>query len=270
MATKLKILLFDIERAPSLGWVWGKYEQTVISFEMNWYMLCFSAKWLGDNKMITKALPDYPLYESDRENDKELIKDLWKLLDEADIVIAHNGDKFDIKQSNTKFLIHGLTPPSSYRSIDTLKLARRYFAFESARLDDLGASLGVGRKLPNEGFKLWKDCMTGDSKAWEKMKKYNIQDVKLLERVYLKLRPWAVTHPRVMPETTDRCIVCGSDALQRRGFSYSKINKYQRFQCTHCGAWTQGKIEKAKLNEVTTDERRNERRDEQKKGRRGH
>lgn len=247
--TKLKILLFDIETAPSLGWAWGKYEQTILSFEKHWYMLSFSAKWFGTNKHITYALPDFPMYQKNPEDDSQLVAELWKLLDEADIVIAHNGDSFDIKKSNTRFMINSMTPPSPYKTIDTLKLARKYFAFESNRLNDLAIFLGMGSKVHTGGFALWTKCMKGDTSAWNKMKQYNKQDVNLLEKVYLKLRSWSTNHTKVVVDSIDdTCNVCGSANVQRRGFNYTKIYKYQRYVCMKCGAWSQGKLEKKTSN----------------------
>lgn len=110
---KPKILFFDIETAPNLGYVWGRYEQNVIEFTSEWYMLAWSAKW-KDGKHITKCLADYDGYDPLSENDRLLVTDLHKLLAEADIVIAHNGSRFDIKRSNTRFIEHGLLPPEPY------------------------------------------------------------------------------------------------------------------------------------------------------------
>lgn len=248
--TKLKILLIDIETAPSLGYAWGKYDQTILKFEKYRYMLSFSAKWLGTNTHIVKGLPDYPVYDLDKENDSQLVNELRELLDEADIVIGHNCDKFDIKVINTRCAVNNILPPAPFRTIDTLKLSKKYFGAESYRLNDLGIFLGVGHKVHTGGFSLWYDCMNGDKQAWARMKKYNKQDVSLLEKVYLKLRPWSgPTHPRVSVEDEDqKCVVCGSSNVQKRGYNYTKMYKFQRFACLKCGAWTQGTTEKKRIN----------------------
>lgn len=237
---KTKILLFDIETAPNLGYIWGKYEQNVLEFTRDWYMLCFAAKWLDSKGVITSALPDFKLYKKDSEDDTEVVKALWKLFDEADIIIAHNGNNFDIKKANAKFLMQGLTPPSFYQKIDTLKVARRYFKFDSNKLDDLGEYLKVGRKAETGGFALWKGCMEGKSSSWNKMVKYNKQDVVLLEEVYLKLRPWMDSHPNrnLLDNTLKMCPICGSDKLHRRGFRLTRVSKFQRYQCQSCGGWS--------------------------------
>src|ERR1700688_4966752 len=100
----LKILLLDIETSPNLGWVWGKYQQDIIKFNKEWFILCFAAKWLDQSQIITKRLPDYNLYKKDSENDREVVRALWELLDEADVVVAHNGDEFDIKKINARIV----------------------------------------------------------------------------------------------------------------------------------------------------------------------
>src|SRR6516164_8969462 len=124
MGTDAKILFLDIETAPSLGWVWGKWEQNVIDFKRDWYVLSFAYKWAGDKKVTAKGLNDYKGYQKDRENDKALLADIWELLDETDIVVAHNGDKFDLPKINTRLLQHKNVPPSPYKTVDTLKIAR--------------------------------------------------------------------------------------------------------------------------------------------------
>lgn len=238
-----KILLFDIETAPNLSYVWGQYEQNVIAHEKEWYVLCWVAKWLGDKKFITSALPDFRDYKIDRENDFKVVKELWHLLDEAEIVIAHNGDRFDIKKMNARFAYYGLNPPSPYKTIDTYKVAKKYFSFNSNSLNDLGSHLQLGAKISTGGFSLWKGCMSGDIKSWRKMINYNKQDVLLLEKVYLELRKWITNHPSVsiFEEKEHNCPTCGSDRIQKRGFGVTKISKYQRFQCQECGSWSKGK-----------------------------
>lgn len=241
---KPKILLFDIENSPNIIAAWGIWEQNAVWTEKEWQMLSFAYKWLGDKSITVKALPDYGNSKSDRQ----LVRDLWKLFDEADIIVAHNGDKFDIRKANARFIVHGLPPPSPYRTIDTLKVARSRAAFNSNRLDDLAKILGIGMKESTGGAQLWRDCMDGNEEAWAKMKKYNKHDVKLLEAVYLELRPWMKTHPNmgVTCEGTV-CPYCASTRIQRRGYGYSQSGSHQRFMCSDCAAWSKGPTISSKL-----------------------
>lgn len=245
----MKILIFDIETSPNLGWVWGKWEQNVVSFKENWYIMSFAYKWLDESKTYVKSLPDYPIYKKSKTDDKELVSDLWDLFDEADVIIAHNGDQFDVKKANTRFLMHGFAAPSSYKTIDTKKVAKKYFRFDSNKLDDLGEYLQLGRKIDTGGFDLWLECMAGNMKAWKKMCKYNVQDVILLEKVYLELRNWMTNHPNsnVFDNTEGSCPTCGSTNVQKRGHGVTTISKYQRYQCQDCGSWSRGKIEKTNV-----------------------
>ena len=222
------------------------YEESIIDVKSNWYILSIAYKWQGEKKVKTKALPDYRGYHKDTECDRDLVKDFHKLLDEADIVIAHNGDRFDIKKLNARFIANGLTPPSPYKSIDTLKIARKNFAFTSNKLNDLGGYLRVGKKLPHTGWHLWRGCMLGDKKSWKLMRQYNARDVELLEQVYLKLRPWHSTHPS-LPHYHDRpnkiaCPTCESVNTRRAGPHVNKTRKVWRHKCNDCGRWFLGDL----------------------------
>ena len=235
-----RVLLFDIETMANKAFVWGKYEQDVLSFEKQSYMLTFSYKWLDEKKARVASLPDYKDYKKDKTNDKALCLDLWRLFDEADVVVGHNSESFDIKKANARFVQHGFPPPKPFKSVDTLKISRRYFKFESNKLDDLGQSLGVGRKIVHTGWDLWLGCAVRDEKsAWDKMAEYNKQDVLLLERVYLKLRPWMINHPNfnLYAETENFCPACGGK-LERRGYRFNRTTKYQQFKCLDCGSWS--------------------------------
>ena len=239
---KPKILVFDIETFANLSFTWGKWDQNVIDFEREWFVLCFCYKWLGEKTVNSIALPDFDLYSEDRFNDYEVVKAMWKLFDEADIVIAHNGDKFDIKKMYARFLYYRLPPPSSFKSIDTVKIARKYFSMNSNKLDDIGKYLGVGRKMVHTGWDLWKRCSEGDLKAWDELIRYNKQDVILLEKVYEIFKPYVTNHPNLnlYNGTTHCCPNCGSDNLQKRGFALTRVSKTQRYQCMSCAAWSQG------------------------------
>ncbi len=242
------ILLFDIETAPNLGLYFELYKEgNILSVERNWYLLSYSAKWLHEKKITTKTLPMFSPWKKDKTDDSALVKSLWQLFNDADVLIAHNGNSFDIKKMNALFIKHGLPPPSPYTQIDTKLIAKRYFKFDSNKLDDLGKYLGVGRKLKHTGFDLWLDCMHGDKKAWKIMAEYNEQDVLLLERVYLKLLPWDKNHPnRNAFRDVNNCPKCGSKNIKREGFSYSKTSRTQQYSCKDCGGWSRGKTEQIK------------------------
>lgn len=227
---RLKTLLIDIETSPLISYTWGLYDQNVIKRIQTFTILSVAYKWLGGRVEVISCR---------NQSENALLLRLHALLDEADVVIAHNGDSFDIKKINARFIIHKMAPPSPYRTIDTKKEAKRIAAFDSNSLNNLGLDLGEGQKVEHRGFAMWEGCMAGKSKDWADMEKYNKQDVELLERIYLRLRPWMKHHPTM--SDSNGCPKCGSVEGQKRGSTYSNGFVYQRIQC-HCGGWYRQRI----------------------------
>jgi len=235
-----KILYYDLEVSPNVGYTWGKWEQNVIEFTQESYMLCYAYAW-NDGKVKVVSLTDFDGYTPHSTDDKALTQSLWELFDEADIIIAHNGNKFDSKYANKRFIHNGLPPPSAYKMIDALQIARGKFNFNSNKLDDLGKVLKLGRKVETGGFELWLGCMRGDLSSWSKMRKYNKQDVVLLREVYHRLRAWMTNHPNlnVLNGTTrPTCPVCSKPDVHRKGKEVKNNSIVWRWKCQHfdCGA----------------------------------
>ena len=232
-----KILIVDIETSPNIALVWGAWKQNISVKQMMEYghIMSFAAKWLGKGKVFYR--------ENRKANDKAIVTELVKLFDEADIVIAHNGKKFDGPTIMGKALVHGIKPPSPYKWVDTLLIARKEFRFVHNSLEGLAKVLGCEAKGQHKnfpGFELWLACLRGEDAAWEEMKLYNIQDVVTLEEIYLKLRPWDRFHPNVgvfMQEDRPVCPKCGSHHIQYRGYTYTNVGKYRRIHCQDCGGW---------------------------------
>jgi len=238
-----RILIFDIETSFIEAYVWGTFKQdiSINQIKRDWNMLCWSAKWLYDDKIIHDRLKGG---ESKKGDDKRITKSLWKLLEEADMIVAHNGDSFDIKKANARFLFHRLGLPKPIRQIDTLKVARKNFRITSNKLDYLCHYLGLEQKINTGGSELWISCMNGDEKALKKMDEYCQNDVKILEELYLELRPYDKTHPDVglYMETSGKvCPNCGSKELKWGGFYTTLSNKYKTARCK-CGAIIRSKI----------------------------
>jgi len=229
--SKPRILLYDLETSPNLAYVWGKYEQDVIAFKSESEILSVAWKWLGEKtRVLTRA-------DFRDKTDRSLCQALWKLLDEADIVIAHNGLSFDNKVSNARFAAHSFPPVSDYISIDTCRIAKQHFRFNSSKLDDLGQHLKLGRKVKTGGFSLWLACLAGDKDAFKKMARYNKGDVNLLEKIYMKFRPWITNHPNLalMSDRPEACPRCASESFKSHGIRYTRTRAYRRFRCNNCG-----------------------------------
>jgi len=233
-----RVLIFDIETAPLRSYTWATWKQNIAPSQMisEWFMITWAAKWLFEEEVLSEKLTPEEIL---KEDDLRITKKIWKLVNEADIIIAHNANKFDVKRLNTRFLMNGIEPPMPYRVIDTLDHARRQFAFSSNKMDALGERLGIGRKIKTE-FELWANCMGGDKKAIAEMETYNIQDVIVLEELYLKLRPWIKSHPNIglyIDEDVDACPNCGSQHLDWTGDTYAtSASLFEAFRCMACGA----------------------------------
>jgi DNA polymerase elongation subunit (family B) len=249
-ASGLKVLSIDIETAPMIGYLWSLWSEprSTEFVERDWYIISYAYKWLGNDEVYGKSLRQctrYGAYSVGTEDDRELIEDLWKLFSEADIVVAHNGDKFDIKKIKTQMLIHMMRPPTPFRTVDTLKICKREFAFTSNRLDYIAERLLGERKLDTGGFDLWKKCLHGDEDAWQHMLDYNIRDVDILERVYLRVRAWDRSHPNVAIMTDieePACTVCASTDLRPVDKkTATNVSLFHTYECGNCGHKMRGR-----------------------------
>lgn len=229
----LRLLILDIETSPMVADLWGLYNQNVGLSQLreSTRMICFAAKWYGKPKTY--------FFSEFHDGREEMLKALHGMMDEADILMHYNGDKFDLKHINREFLLAGMTPPSPSNSIDLYKVVRKQFLFPSNKLAYVSTALGLEGKISNGGHELWIKCLAGNSKAWNVMRRYNKRDVTLLEDLYNKLLPWIPSHPHrgVLDGVPAGCTNCGSTNLIRQGFAHTQLGKYQRFQCTDCKKW---------------------------------
>ena len=238
-----RVLLFDIETAPIIGHVWSLWENNVAlnQIVMDWHVLSWSAKWLGDPP--SKVMYDDQRNAKDITDDSRLLKGIWDLLNEADVVITQNGKSFDQKKLNARFIINKFAPPSSFKHIDTKILASRHFAFTSNKLEYMTDKLCTKyKKLKHDkfpGHEMWTECLKGNIAAWKEMEKYNKYDVLALEELFTKLIPWdSSINFNLYHEREEHVCKCGSTDSIRNGFYYTNMGKFQRYRCKKCGAET--------------------------------
>lgn len=239
-----KILLFDLETAPMRVFTFGLFDQNIglNQIDQDWFLLSFAAKWLGKPA----------IYYADQSkadeitDDSRLLKMLWHLLDEADVVITQNGRSFDEKVANARFVLKGMPPPSPFKHIDTKVLAKKRFRFTSNKLEYLSNALGVECKKSSHkkfpGFELWRECLRKNQEAWQEMASYNKADVLALEGVYEKLKAWGVGVDlnAFYGDIVYRC-QCGGSDFKKNGWDFTKSGKFRRFVCKSCGAWHSAK-----------------------------
>lgn len=242
-----RICTLDIETSPILAYCWGLFKQFIAinQIHTDWSILSFSYKWTDEKKVLHHNTGGRGAGKV--RDDAALLKLLWAVLDEADIVIAQNGVKFDMKKINARFLEFEMTPPSPYKVVDTLLEAKKIAAFSSNRLAWLS---GVLTEVPKDdhkefpGFELWVECLADNPRAWKAMKKYNDTDIRATELVYTRLRPYIIGHPNVAAYNDDakiQCPKCSSTNLQNRGRALTQSGEYRRYQCKSCGGWARSR-----------------------------
>ena len=228
-----KLLMLDIEWAPALAYVWRMWDENISPDQLvdEGGLLCFCANWYGSKEFM--------FFSEWNDGQMGMAQAALQLLTEADAVVTYNGNKYDLPKLRGTIALAGLTPPPPPTSIDLLKVVKS-LGFVMNRLAYIGPLLKVGGKVKHEGFRLWRSVLEGDEKARERMRKYNIQDVKLLVNLYERIKPFITNHPHIGDERGE-CGSCGSNRMQSRGHRRTKTFKIQRLQCRDCGSWQSGK-----------------------------
>ena len=251
MKNQAKIFVYDVETSPNLAHVWGMWQQNV---SINQIMepgrvIMWAGKWLGEKTI-------YSMDEIEHGR-KAMVRGLWDKLNEADIIVGHNVSGFDNKWASYEFLREGLEPPNPSKDVDTLKVVRQRFRFPSNKLDYICKALGLGGKVPHTGHSLWVGWLNGDPECHKTMVKYCKQDVRITEKLYLRIRGWIKNHPALhlySDEIAPTCPNCGSKHVVRNGLSYTVAGVYQRYRCSNssCKAPLRGKV----LEQSHKDKRR--------------
>lgn len=237
----MKILILDIEIAPTIVTVWNLFNQNIALNQIlgNSYVLGWAAKWYGEEEITYSSLR--------MTSSKRMLKEIYKMVNQADVIVGYNLDSFDMKILNKEFALLGLNPPSSYRTVDLLKTVRKRFKFTSNKLDFVVQQFKLGSKKKHQGHELWLSCMNKSAsdynEAWDVMEEYNCQDVNLTEKLYDKLMGWIPNHPNHSAFRNGHvCPNCGGTHLQKRGLALTTSLTYQRYQCNDCGSWSRSKI----------------------------
>lgn len=241
-----KVLIVDIETAPMVAYVWGLFDQNIGLNQIleDWHLLSFAAKWAHESK--NKMIYMDQRYAKNRHNDKKMVKALWELFDEADIIVGQNSKEFDVKKINDRFQFHGMQPPSPYKQIDNVIVSRKNFASTSHKLEYKSSRYNKEytklshHKFP--GFEMWSECLKGNIAAFKEMEKYNKHDVLAAEEEYKRLIPWDNSiNYNLYRDDDDLICNCGSKRFKKKGYAYTASGKYQRYKCKSCGASVRGK-----------------------------
>lgn len=253
-----KVLALDIETSPAIAYVWGRHKQYVAQSQViqDPYILTWTAKWLGSPNIMQDSVHLHVGPEQlGKPHDREVVQSLRDLIDQADVLLYHNGDRFDRGRLYARLAHYQIPPPHPARTIDTLKIAKAQFAFPSNKLDDLAEYLGVAhRKLPTS-FDLWGRCMQGDLSAYEYMLDYNAGDVQVLEDVYMRLRAFDRRHPNLALYDGAHALACtcGSTDLTPTGRVVTTgVSVFDTYRCNTCS-----RVVRDRSNKLTKEQRKN-------------
>ena len=230
---KPRLVFFDIETSPNIVTTFNIKDKNPIHYQniqQERYIICASWKWSDESTVHSISVdPKSP------KDDRHVLAKMLNVFAEADGVVAHYGDGFDTPFINTRLAFHRIKPLAPAVQIDTYKMAKRKFLFNSNKLDYLGQYLGFGAKT-SIGYSTWLGCMKGNKKDIEYMVKYNKRDVILLEKVYNTLSIYC--KPGINYSLfSGNCKHCSGTHLTKRGYVITKTKRTQRYQCQDCGAW---------------------------------
>jgi DNA polymerase elongation subunit (family B) len=250
---KPKVLIFDIETTPNIGAFWSPWKTNIAHSQMlrGWHLLTWAAKWYGSADVMSDRLtPEEAVFG----NDKRISTSLRNVINDADVVVAHNGKRFDIKKMNTRFLVNNIPQPSPYNVIDTLVEVKKKFGFTYNNLDYLTKALTERDGKTTTDMNLWLDCMDGDKEALKNMDEYCQNDVYILEELYTAIRGWispSVNMAAYYDDNEIRCSHCGSDDVVSTGkHKITQVGKYEVYKCNVCGNFSVNR-----KNELTRDKR---------------
>jgi hypothetical protein len=235
----MRRLFWDIETSPNVVLSWNIGYNLSLQHDniiKERAIICTGYKWEDEDQVNV-------LQWDRNQNDKSMLVAFRKVADQADELVAHNGDRFDLKWLRTRCLFHGLPPLPDYKTVDTLKIAWQKFRLNNAKLDYIAKYLGIEGKSPT-GFGLWKRIVLDkDAAALKQMTDYCANDVRILQKVYERLRLWAKPkgHAGVAAGGEAwQCPHCGSTSVHKRKTRTTSGGAVQhQMQCHTCGGYYQ-------------------------------
>lgn len=230
----IKRLFFDIETSPNIGYFWRTGYNISITPDCiinERKIICISYKWETEDKI-------YTLTWDENQCDKQMLIDFIKVANQSDEMIAHNGDRFDIKWIRTRCIFHRVAMFPNYKTLDTLKKAKSGFNFNSNKLDYIAQFLGVGAKVKHSGFDMWKNVMAGDKDAMDEMVHYCEGDIIVLEDVFLTMQNYIKTNTHngvINGNLKYSCPSCGSENIELLKNNVTAMGTIKRqINCLDC------------------------------------
>jgi len=245
-----KVLILDIELSKAIYYSFPSFRPVKLNLKdkiQGQFIISAAWRWWGEEEIkLVSVLDDKRRFKRDFSDDYHVVNELCEVVKEADILVGHNSDGFDVKHLSFMAYKHDLPPLPHLNSIDTLKQARRRFKNDSLSMDEIAKIRQLTHKtdVPNKN-QVWNDASSGCPIAIQTIADYNIDDIDVQTEMFDDMLPWMINHPvlHLLEGEASKGMVCGAcgevEDLQKRGFAYNKqrTTKYQRFVCNTCNHW---------------------------------
>lgn len=238
-----RVLIIDIERMKGTAtvefWDLGDFKNRRIHADdvTAWpRTICAAWNWYESDRVEFAS-------EWGKGGRESMLRRIWQAYDKAQIVVGHNVAAFDTKKLKSEWRDMGLNPPSPFKQVDTLTIARREFGDESKTLDALCRRMGITAKTDRFDVEIARAAIAGDRQAQARIKDYNVGDIGATKGLYDAVRAWDASHPHSVVGTTDdrpTCNSCWGDRLEVNGYKLANLILYRLFRCRDCGANVQG------------------------------
>ncbi len=236
-----RILTVDLERVPGRVtldvWEGRDFQRVNYVHPDRWSDLprtvCVGHKWYDETRVGFTAAWDNP------DDPYHCAREAWKLYDEADWVVTFNGRRADNRWLQQDWATLGLPRPTPWKDIDLFLVARRSFAFESKSLRHLCDRLDIPNKDGHYDVETARAAVAGDEQARKRLKRYNLQDVRVTEAAFVRLRPWltGINWGLFAGHGSRVCPTCGANRMTRQRGTHTAITgRYEVWRCDECGS----------------------------------
>lgn len=229
----MRIAAFDCETAPALVYTYDLFKPMIGVGQIveDPRMVCFAGRF--NDRKRTEFYAEW-----DEGGHDEMVRQLWRMLDEADAVLHYNGLTFDEPWARTEFARLHLGPPSPFHSIDLFQQSKKFRLISHKLAYAASHLVRTDGKISASALDLYIRYRNGDESAKRQFRRYNVRDVDVLFQMLDELRPW-LTLPNAQLYGAERgsCPRCGSADQEKRGYKRLSTGLYQQYNCRSCRGW---------------------------------
>ena len=153
-------------------------------------VLCAVLRGSDKKRPIVLRGDTYEAWASNRSNDSDLVGSIADALSCYDVLVAHNGARFDIPFLRTRMARWGLPAFPNKKVVDPVQLARNKLRMSSNSLAALASLIQAGEKTVVDANMWLEASLDGNKQAMDYIVKHCIRDVEILEKVADAVKPY--------------------------------------------------------------------------------